>query len=276
MEDAAPASDGAARPTDLATGLRIFVGLDAAVRLVIWTGALIITTGLMVWWGGWPGMGSPDGWRGAWVWGRQIGLWVLLYNVVYVAELVLLRLLVPMPKEGRYDTSQKKPDRNILFSCLIALLTKARYEAPFPGFLVFHIANLPPMVWLMNAVFGPRSKSCYATDPTVLDPHLVTIGRNVTVGFRASIAGHYQDRDIVVLKRTVIEDNVVIGGHAAIFGGVHIKRGAVIGAGSVVLPNAVIGENEFWWGVPARRIKRLQAAGQGETPAAAAPESGPT
>ena len=40
-------------------------------------------------------------------------------------------------------------------------------------------------------------------------------------------------------------------------GGVHIKSGSVIGLGAIVLPNTVIGPNEFWAGVPAKKIRNL-------------------
>jgi acetyltransferase-like isoleucine patch superfamily enzyme len=77
------------------------------------------------------------------------------------------------------------------------------------------------------------------------------------IGFNATVAAHYQDRDSLTIKRTIIEDDVAVGGHAVIYGGVHIKQGTVIGAGAIVLPNTVIGPNEFWGGVPARKIRDL-------------------
>lgn len=56
-------------------------------------------------------------------------------------------------------------------------------------------------------------------------------------------------------KRITIEDDVWIGAGAIILGGVHIKKGAVIGAGSVVVSDKVVGENEIWVGVPARYLR---------------------
>ncbi len=56
------------------------------------------------------------------------------------------------------------------------------------------------------------------------DPHLVTIGRNVIIGFNATISGHGQERDMIVFRRTVLADDVLIGGHAVIFGGVPARK----------------------------------------------------
>jgi hypothetical protein len=181
---------------------------------------------------------------------------VLLYNLLYVAHLIVIRLLIATPREGRYETRPGTPvNWQLLRAAILGALTKARYEAPFPAFLVFHMANLPPLRWLMGLVFGPQSKSCYVSDPTILDPWAVTIGRNVVVGFGTTLAGHYREQDTVVFQRTVIEDDVLIGGHCAI-SGAHIQRGAVVGAGSIVLPGSVIAPGEYWSGNPARRRTR--------------------
>ena len=250
--------DRAASAPDLRNALRGFLLLDLFVRLLVWTGALGLSIAAFNALDAWPkqslvGAGFPL----AWFWAKRVGWCILFFNVFYVAELVVLRLLIPTPKEGRYSTSGRTPNRQLIWSGLLAALVKARYEAPFPGFLVFHVANLPPMCWLMGPIFGPKSRSCHATDPRILDPQGVQLGRNVVIGFNATVAAHYQERDAVTITRTIIEDNVVVGGHAVIFGGVHIKAGAIIGAGAIVLPNTVVGPNEFWGGIPARKIRDL-------------------
>ncbi len=67
------------------------------------------------------------------------------------------------------------------------------------------------------------------------------------------------DRPALFLEfwRTIIEDDVLIGGYAAIPAGVHIKRGAIIRGFSMVLPGTVIGENEYWAGIPARKMREM-------------------
>lgn len=253
---------------DMAPGLRGFVSLDALARLVLWCGAFAAATAVFSALRAWPA-GSPlsaDP-QVAWSWGWKLAMWMLVFNYAYVLELLVLRALIPTPKEGRYSIRHRVPPAAIIWSCLCAVLTKARFEPPFPGFLVFHVANLPPLSWLMNAVFGPRSKSCYVVDPRIIDPYMVTIGRNVTIGFNTTIAGHYQDRDSVVLKRTIIEDEVLVGGHTAIFGGVHIGRGAVIRAGSVLMPGTVVGPEEYWGGVPARKLREMPFPEEAPAPA---------
>lgn len=261
-----------AKPFDPRTGLRGFLMLDLIVRLHIWGGAMAIAIASFTRLDRWPShafIGSDLG--GAWSWAWTLIQWVFLYNATYVLILILIRLPIPTPKEGRYRLIPGKiPDKQLIWSCFIAILTKARYEAPFPGFLVFHLANLPPLCWLMGPIFGPRSRSCYVTDPQIMDPHLIEIGRNVVLGYRCLISAHTQGRDEIVIKKTVIEDDVLIGGDALIYGGCHIKRGSVILGGAIVIPDTVIGENEVWGGIPAKRIKTLPPIGEAEDSSSAA------
>jgi acetyltransferase-like isoleucine patch superfamily enzyme len=135
------------------------------------------------------------------------------------------------------------------------VLTKARIEAPFPAFLVYHICNLPPMRWLVGPTLGPHSGSCNVTQPILADPHLTTFGKNVVIGYGASIAAHTQDRDGVTIARTTVEDEALIGAHALIYGGCTIKRGAMILGGAVLRPFTVVGEHEVWGGVPAKKLQ---------------------
>ncbi len=252
------------KPMNPLTGLRFFLLLDAGWRAFIWSFSGTVTAYIVLKYQIWPKhyTGLDDilsrPFRSTYEL-AQIGVaWVVIYNMVYVLLLALQRAPIPTPREGRYSmTPGKAPNLNIISSCFIAVLSKARYHAPFPGFLVFNIANLPPFVWIMGRVFGPRSKSCYIMDPILLDPHLTTIGRNVTFGYGTIVAGHSQERDTIIISRTVIEDDVLFGGNVIIYGGCKIGKGAVILGGAVVPPFTTIGENELWGGLPAKKIKTM-------------------
>lgn len=251
-----PAGPRPARSFDMRAAMWGFLLLDLWVRLTLWSTALGLTTAAFTALHLWPS-GNPftDGLGVAMLWAKRAAQWALLFNVVYVLELVLVRLPIPTPKEGTYSTSKPGwPNRQLIWASLLGVLTKARYQAPFPGFLVFHIANLPPFCWLVSRTFGPKSRSCYATEPEVIDPSLVEIGRNVIIGYGTRIVGHIQEGDKVTIRRTVIEDDVLIGGEASILAGVRLGKGCVIGARSLVLPNTIVGPYEFWAGQPAKKI----------------------
>lgn len=95
-------------------------------------------------------------------------------------------------------------------------------------------------------------------------PNNLIIGSNVLMGPEILIipSSHkfenkgqlIKDQGYEDPKQVIIEDDVWIGARAIVIGGIHIKKGAVIGAGSVVTkdvePYSIVA------GVPAREIKR--------------------
>jgi len=256
-------SEATVQTRDAKTSLQGMLVLDIFIRLLIWSSSLAVSVATMTALNAWPEQGIVKADLGlAWQWGQKLTHLILLFNLYYVAALVVLRLPIPTPKEGTYSMAPGAPlDRNLICAALIAMLTKARYHAPFPGFFVFHIANLPPLRWFMNHVFGPKSRSCYVLDPILGDPFMTEIGRNVVFGFNSSVTCHTQQRDAIAIKKVVIGDDVLIGANAVVFSGARIGRGAVVLSGAVVAPDTVIGDYEVWGGLPAKKIKVLPPPG---------------
>jgi len=247
-------------PAARRAALRWLVLLDAAVRLTVWTTSFAAASWVVSLLGIVPERGpfsrSPIA---AVKWAWFLSAWLLLFNVTYLLTLVGLRALVPTPREGAYETEVLGGDRNIVWAVIAGILTWARLTPAAPGFLVQQLCGLPPLCWLVERVMGPRTKSAWFLQPKVMDAYLVDIGANVVIGYGAIISPHAQVRETFLLKRIVIEDDVLIGANSIVMGGTRIGKGAMIGAGAIVPPDTQIGANEFWGGVPAKKIRDLPA-----------------
>ncbi len=79
------------------------------------------------------------------------------------------------------------------------------------------------------------------------EKHGTTIGSNVTIGHNAVVHG------------CTIEDNTLIGMGVVVLDGAIVKPGSVVGAGSVVLAGTVIEEDCVYGGIPAKKIKAINA-----------------
>ena len=97
---------------------------------------------------------------------------------------------------------------------------------------------------------------------TILDSNVVKLGNDVLVGPNVGFYTPSHPLDIKERRKgferslpIIIEDDVWIGANAIILGGVTIKKGAVIGAGSVVLKD--VEERTLVAGNPARFIKKI-------------------
>jgi serine O-acetyltransferase len=108
----------------------------------------------------------------------------------------------------------------------------------------------------IGADFGPGME----VGPGLMVPHPggVTIGFGLKVGTNVTFAGgvtcaarYYELRDDQQELPTIC-DNVVIGAHAVIVGGVRVGRNAVVGANSVVLSD--VPDNAVVLGNPARQV----------------------
>lgn len=230
---------------------------DVVVRLGVW---MIALAGTLVWsarqnyFSRWIQFELRDAER-AFTLARELALCLLVFNLVYLGALMLVRLPLPTLRAVRLPRRGRRWQRDILVAGLLSALTRARYQPPFPAFLVPQLANVQPFRFLLGLQFGPRTHSSFWAEPLVIDPSLVRIGRNVGVGLGTIISGHLITRECIEFAPTVIEDEVQIGGRCVIAGGVHLGRGSVIGLGSYVPPGTVVPPGEFWAGVPAKRVR---------------------
>lgn len=78
--------------------------------------------------------------------------------------------------------------------------------------------------------------------------HATIIGNNVSIGHNAIVHG------------CIIEDDVLIGMGAIVMDNCVIKSNVIIGAGSVVTQNSVLESNAIYAGIPARKVKDLDAS----------------
>jgi carbonic anhydrase/acetyltransferase-like protein (isoleucine patch superfamily) len=78
--------------------------------------------------------------------------------------------------------------------------------------------------------------------------HATKIGDNVSIGHNAIVHG------------CIIEDNVLIGMGAIVMDNCVIKSNSIIAAGAVVTQNTVVESGVIYAGVPAKKIKEINAS----------------
>jgi acetyltransferase-like isoleucine patch superfamily enzyme len=122
------------------------------------------------------------------------------------------------------------------------------------------VANLLPMGMLvsLNRLMGAKiGKSVNVIVPgTILDPDIIEIGDNTTIGGDAIISGHIAGPDMLELKRIKIGKNCLIGARSFIWPGVTMEDNVEVGAGAIVLKDTYMPANSIWVGVPAKMIKQ--------------------
>jgi serine acetyltransferase len=110
------------------------------------------------------------------------------------------------------------------------------------------------IVYLMLGAKLGRNTFCSGT---ILDPIFTIAGDNTIIGEDSCLFAHAIEGDHLSHKRIILGNNVTIGAKSILMSGVEVKDNSIVAAGSVVLKNTIIGENEIWGGNPARFIKTV-------------------
>ncbi|MDY7037008.1 MAG: hypothetical protein SV375_12710 [Thermodesulfobacteriota bacterium] len=184
---------------------------------------------------------------------------ILVFNYVYLLALLILRIIIPRPREGSFPRrSDGRPPPEALVFMLNILLVKARFNPPWAQLISSVLVNIFPLHYLFRRFFGPDTTSTTLGDTyNCLDPHMVEMGRDVQLGFNCTIISHVYDNQGFLIRKVKIGDHAVIGGESAIMAGSVIGHHSIVGSRTLVPPGTVIKPYEYWAGTPARKIKDL-------------------
>ena len=111
---------------------------------------------------------------------------------------------------------------------------------------------------LFYKIFGADIGKNIAIAGIIIDPTLTTIHDYAVLGQDSVITSHIITFDKFFLKPVVIGKQAIIGINAVIMPGVIIGEKSIVAPGAVVLMDTKIPPNEFWGGVPAKKIKNIE------------------
>ncbi|MFY7757192.1 MAG: gamma carbonic anhydrase family protein [Flavobacterium stagni] len=103
------------------------------------------------------------------------------------------------------------------------------------------------------------------------DVHSITIGNKVNIQDGAVIHATYQKHPTVIgnnvsighnaiVHGCTLHDNVLIGMGAIVMDGCVVESNSIVAAGSVVTQNTVVESGTIYAGVPAKKVKELNAS----------------
>jgi len=121
----------------------------------------------------------------------------------------------------------------------------------------FNISNLAPFAKIICKTFGNKIGSANG-DLRAVEFSLVDIGNNVFIGARAQIWGHILEGNKLHIKRVKLGNNCTIGAKSIVMPGAVIGDGTIVGAMSLVPKNAVLEPNSVYVGIPVRKLKSLK------------------
>ena len=104
-------------------------------------------------------------------------------------------------------------------------------------------------------LFGVHTKFSNSLFEGWVDTEFIIFGDNVVVGQASIIQSSTIIGNLLLIKKTIIEENVRIGSHAIVMPGAHIGKNCVLAASSVALVGQELEEGWIYVGIPAKKFK---------------------
>ena len=108
---------------------------------------------------------------------------------------------------------------------------------------------------ICSKMFGVKTKYSNSLFEGWVDTEFIEFGKNVVVGQSAIVQSAVIVGNLFIIRKTIIEDNVVIGIHSVVMPGTHMKKNSILGGHSLTTVGQEIEENWVYLGAPAKKFK---------------------
>ncbi|MBN1801673.1 MAG: hypothetical protein JW891_09225 [Candidatus Lokiarchaeota archaeon] len=195
------------------------------------------------------------------LWILQIALFPLILLAMYylfilscicLSKLFLVLInLIHKPKEGIFLA--EKGNSDFEFWCLRTEIKKL---------VIWFMNNSPtPLIDILGfRWFGLNLDFSSHLHDAWCDLEFVKMGRNVLVGQGVTLMGSMIVGNYLIIKKIILDDYVVLGGHCTIAPGSIVGKDTVIAALSVTNYNQIFEEGWIYMGVPPQKIKENKYA----------------
>jgi carbonic anhydrase/acetyltransferase-like protein (isoleucine patch superfamily) len=171
----------------------------------------------------------------------------IIVSLIFAKILLLIVNLIHKPREGIFI--RDRSDKDYRYWSLRNTIKKwpiwISHKFPFP-----FMNNICLMM------FGVRTKYSNSLFEGWVDTEFIEFGKNVVVGQGAVIQSALIIGNLFIIKKTTIEDNVVIGSQSLVMPGTHIRKNSILGGHSMTTVGQELEENFIYLGAPAKKFKK--------------------
>ena len=123
-------------------------------------------------------------------------------------------------------------------------------------FWLSHKFPLPFLDNLCFKVLGVQTKFSNSLFEGWVDNEFIEFGENVVVGQSSIVYSTLIMGNLLIIRKTVIEDNVRIGAHAIVMPGTHMGKNCILAANSMTTVGQELEDNWVYLGLPAKKYKK--------------------
>jgi len=174
-----------------------------------------------------------------------IGYLVLLFSFIFSTAFFINVFNLKYDKEGTYGKT---------LADKMAFKFTAYFALYYPTYKLINLFVIPPIKSFYLSLIGCKlGKNVFLAGEEWLDPCLLEIGDNTMIGGRAMILGHIAEEKLI-LQKTRIGKNCLIGGETFIMPGVTIEDNVVLGSKAMVPKGMTLKSGKTYVGIPAKPI----------------------
>jgi len=172
----------------------------------------------------------------------------LVFSATFIAKIFLVIVnAIHKPTTGVF--MRHPSDKDYRYWCMRNVIKR------WP-FWLSHRFPFPFMNNICFKVFGVKTTFSNSLFEGWVDTEFIEFGKNVVIGQGSVVQASMIIGNLLIIKKTVIEDDVRIGSHAIVMPGTHIKKRSVLASNSVTTVNQELDEGYIYVGVPAKILKR--------------------
>ncbi|MHA2288896.1 MAG: DapH/DapD/GlmU-related protein [Promethearchaeota archaeon] len=172
---------------------------------------------------------------------------IVFFAVVFTKILLSIISVFHKPREGVFlrDPSDKDYRYWSLRNTLKKWPTWLAHKFPFP-----FLDNICFMI------LGVKTKFSNSLFEGWVDTEFMEFGKNVVIGQGAIVQSSVIIGNLLIIKKTIIEENVRIGAHVIIMPGTHIRRDCILNTWSSTMVGQELEEGWIYNGGPAKKFKK--------------------
>ncbi len=168
-------------------------------------------------------------------------------SLIFAKIFLVIINVIHKPREGVF--LRDPSDKDYRYWCLRSVIKK------WPLWLS-HKFPFPFMDNICLKLFGIKTKYSNSLFEGFIDTEFIDFGKSVTIGQSALIQSAIIIGNLFILRKTVLEDNVMVGAHSVVMPGTHIKKNSILAGSSMTTVGQVLDENFIYVGAPAKKFKK--------------------
>jgi len=170
----------------------------------------------------------------------------ILISLIFAKIILVIINLIHKPREGVFLRHQS--DKDYRYWSLRSIIKK------WPLWLS-HKFPFPFMNNICSKMFGIKTNYSNSLFEGWVDTEFIEFGRNVVVGQGAVVQSSIIFGNLFIIRKTIIEDDVMIGSQSVVMPGTHMKKNSILGGHSMTIIGQELEENWIYLGAPAKKFK---------------------